>query len=601
MSSINSIRGRDNSVAAAVAPAADDEFTEPKSLHASDSSELDVAGQYEKEVEEHPDEPTKDALPGVKKIEAAAIVWDKPALYATYGWIWVCYFMLALQSSIGNNVINNAYSNFETAPAIYTAYILANIIGGVIKLPIAKMLSIWGRVEGFLVFVVVYLLGIIVIASCNGPSGFAAGYVLYWVGYDAIYLILDVFLADTTGLKNRAFSFGFVSTPFICTAFTGPLAAQSFIKTSSWRWAYGAFAIIMPVVFAPLALVFYYYQKKALKVGILKREESNRTVLQSTIYYLHEVDVVGALLLMAAFVLFLLPFSLVSYGRAEYKSAAFIVMVIIGVLLFPVFAIWEKYFARVHFVRWELFRERTVVGACCLAAILYYSFYAWDNGFYSFVAVVYNLDTAMTGYMTQIYNVGSCFWSVVFGLWVRYTKHFKYTCLFFGLPLMFLGAGLMIHFRGQDGSLNYIIMCQIFIAFSGGTLVIGEDMAVMASADRDGIPMMLSLIYLSSSVGGAIGYAVAASIYSKTFPDALRSALPSDEQNMLETIYLGGYLTQLTYPVGSATRDAINYAWGYSQRYNSISATCILVLAIPSIAVWKNYNVDKKQNKGVFI
>ncbi len=198
--------------------------------------------------------------------------------------------MLALQSAIGNNVIYYAYAEFSAAPSVATASILASIIGGVLKLVIAKMLNIWGRAEGFLVFVGVYLLGIIIIASCNGPNGYAAGYVLYWVGYDAIYLILDVFVADTTGMRNRAFGFGFVSTPFICTAFTGPLAAQSFLKMTSWRWAYGAFAIIMPFVFLPLAIVFKFYQKKAEKLGIYKKVPSGRTTIQSIIHYFHEFD-----------------------------------------------------------------------------------------------------------------------------------------------------------------------------------------------------------------------------------------------------------------------------------------------------------------------
>ena len=202
----------------------------------------------------------------------------------------MCFFMLAFQSAIGSNVNYYAYSKFETAPAINTAYILATIIGGVLKLPIAKMLNIWGRAEGFLVFVGVYLLGIIVIASCNGPNGFAAGYVLYWIGYDAIYIILDVFMADTSGLRNRAFAWGFASTPFICTAFTGSLAAQSFLDTATWRWAYGAFAIIMPFVFVPLAVIFKFYQIKAEKMGLFVKESSDRTVVQSIIHYVHEFD-----------------------------------------------------------------------------------------------------------------------------------------------------------------------------------------------------------------------------------------------------------------------------------------------------------------------
>ncbi len=509
--------------------------------------------------------------------------------------------MLALQQSILGNVSYLAYSDFVAAPQISQAYILSAIIGGVLKLPIAKVLNIWGRAEGFLFFVIVYLIGMVVLASSSGPNSYAAGYTIYWIGYDAIYFIMDIFVADTSGLKNRAFAFAFVSTPFICTAFTGPLAAQSFLGMTSWRWAIGAFCIIQFFVYMPLVITFKFFQIKAAKAGLFVRESSGRTTGQSILHYFHEFDIIGAFLLIAAFVLFLLPFSMQTYGFAGYKSATFIVMVVIGFLLFFVFGVWEAYFARVQFVRWELFRKPTVLGACMLAAVLYFSFYSWDQYYYSFVMVVYDLNISRTGYMTQIYNVGSCFAGVVFGAYVRYTRHFKYACLFFGLPLLFLGAGLMIHFRGDDQPIGYLVMCQIFIAFAGGILVIGEDMAVMAAADRDGVPMMLALIYLFSSLGGAIGYAVCVAIYTNTFPQALLSALPAESVADATTIYLGGYTAQLEYPVGNATRTAINYAWGYSQKYECIAATAILVLGIPAIFMWKNYDVDRRQNKGTLI
>ncbi|KAF3389809.1 Siderophore iron transporter mirB [Talaromyces pinophilus] len=604
MGVLDNIRGRDTSQLNAAVHSSEPVPVDEKSpgnaqdLSASDSETLSLEARNEKEVRLHPDQITANAEIGVQKAEAVTLIWGKKTVYAVYAWIWVCFFMLAFQSAVGNNLLYTAYSDFALAPAVSTASILASVIGGVLKLPIGKTLNLVGRAEGLLFFVVVYILGIILLASCNGPDAYAAGYVLYWIGYDAIYLILDVFMADTSGLRNRAFAFGFVSTPFICTAFTGSLAAQSFVKTSGWRWGYGAFAIIMPFVFVPLAVVFKYYERKAVKLGLFKRESSGRTTLQSITHYFHEFDIIGAFLLMAAFVLFLLPFSLQTSKRITYDSAAFIAMVVIGILLFPVFAVWEAYFARTQFIRWELFKNRTVLGACICAATLNFAFYCWDLYYYYFIMVVYNLDISLTGYMTQIYNVGSCFWGPVFGMYVRYTKEFKRFCFFFGIPLMFLGAGLMIHFRGQDGSINYIIMCQIFIAFAGGTLVIGEDMAVMSASDREGVPMMLSLVSLCSSIGNSIGSAVSTAIYSSTFPKGLLQALPEDEKANATTIYLGGYATQLLYPVGSPTRDAINYAWGYSQKYGAIAATCVTILLIPAIGMWKNYRVDKAQNKG---
>lgn len=311
--------------------------------------------------------------------------------------------------------------------------------------------------------------------------------------------------------------------------------------------------------------------------------------------------VVGAILLIAAFVLFLLPFTLQTYGLAPYGSAKFIAMVVIGFCMFFVFAAWERWGARVHFVKWELLKNRTILGACMLAAVLYYSFYNWEAQFQNFNLVVYDLNLTEAGYMSQIYNVGSTFWSVVFGLWLRYVRQFKYSALFFGLPLMILGSGLMIHFRGNDEPINYIIMCQIFIAFSGGTLVISNEMAVMAASDREGVPLMLSILYLFNSIGGAIGQAVAAAIYSNTWQKAALSKIPADQASLVPTLYLGGYQSQWAYAPGTPVREAVNYAWGRTQYYSCISSTALLVLGIPAILLWRNYRLDKKQNKGTML
>ncbi|KAJ5750622.1 major facilitator superfamily domain-containing protein [Penicillium manginii] len=539
-----------------------------------------------------------DDAAGVKKAEAVVLAWDKNAVWAVYAWIWVCFFMLAFHSSIQSNVIVYAYANFKTAPEIPTSAILGSVVGGVVKLPVAKIVNIWGRAEALVVFTCLFLLGIIVLASCTGPSGYAAGYVLYYVGYNAIYLILDVFIADTSGLRNRAFAFAFSSTPFICTAFTGPLAAQALLKMTSWRWAYGIFAIVFPFVLLPLAVVFKFYERKAEKMGLYQKTKSDRTWAQSLLHYVHEFDVIGGLLLMAAFILLLLPFSLSAYGRAQYSSASFIAMLVIGFCLLFVFAAWEKFFARKQFIRYDLLKQRTVLGACILSTLLNFGYMAWDSYFVNFAMVVYDLSVSNSGYMNQIYNIGSCFWAPLFGLYIRQTKHFKKACLFFGLPLMLLGSGLMVHFRGQDDGIGYVVMCQIFIAFAGGTLVIGQDMAVMSAADHDGVPMMLSILGLFASLGGAAGATLASAVYTNVFPKTLLANLPESAKADWADIYIGGYPVQMAYPIGSEIRNAINNAWGDSQKYSCIATTAVVALGFPCIAIWKNVNVDKKQVPG---
>lgn len=236
-----------------------------------------------------------------------------------------------------------------------------------------------------------------------------------------------------------------------------------------------------------------------------------------------------------------------------------------------------------------------------MAAVLFFNFYTWDQYFYYYIQVVYDLDITKTGYLAQINGVGTTIWSVVFGLWIRQTRHFKNACLYFGAPLVVLGAGLMVHFRGSEAPLGYLIMCQIFLAVGTGTLILGDEMAVMAAADREGVPVVIALLGLFSSLGGALGNAVAAAVYQSTFPSALQKALPDMAPDDVLKLYLGGSTAQLQFPVGSATRTAIDLAWATSQKYECITATAVAVLFFPAIAVWKNYSVDKKQVKGTVL
>jgi hypothetical protein len=90
------IRGRNDTHAAqAVVPAAEEPHTQQTGKEevnysqdptSSDSDTLSLEARNEKEVQAHPDQITSYADLGVKKAEAAALVWSRKAVYATYAW-----------------------------------------------------------------------------------------------------------------------------------------------------------------------------------------------------------------------------------------------------------------------------------------------------------------------------------------------------------------------------------------------------------------------------------------------------------------------------------------------------------------------------------
>ena len=392
--------------------------------------------------------------------------------------------------------------------------------------------------------------------------------------------------------------FAFVSSPYIATVWIGGPIATSLLKGIGFRWGFGIFAIVTPIMTIPLFALFTYNYRKAKKAGLITVRNSGRTTIQSVKYYAIEFDLAGVFLLAAGLALFLLPFSLYSYQTLGWKSPMIICMLVFGCILLVAFALFEKYIAPKTFIPYELLTDRTVLGACILSAVLFVEFYIWDSYFTSFLQVVNNLTITQTSYVANIYSIGSCFWALVVGGLIRWSGRFKWLALYFGVPLTILGVGLMVAFRQPDVNIGFIIMCQIFIAFSGGTLVICEEIAAMAAVSHQYIAVILAVEGMFANIGGAIGSTIAGAIWTGVFPKKLADYLPQEAQANLTMIY-GDLTTQLSYEVGTETRDAIVRAYGDAQRIMIIAATSILVLAVGAVVAWRDIKVkDFKQVKG---
>ncbi|KAH8904771.1 siderophore iron transporter mirB [Coniochaeta sp. PMI_546] len=548
------------------------------------------------------DDISYDAQPGVQKMEATTKTWTKPWLITAYLLIWLIMFVDAMQQGMSGSLTPYVTSSFSRHSLTATTGIMSSLIGGLIKLPLAKVLDIFGRPQGFFVMIWFMVIGLIMMAACQNVQTYAAAQVFYWVGYNGVSYCCGIFIADTSALKNRAFAFAFINSPYIATVWIGgPLATAFLASAGGFRWGFGTFAIITPFVTLPLFLVFWLNYRKAKKNGLIVKRESKGTFWTSLKYYVIEFDVVGILLIAGGLALFLLPFSLYSYQAKGWSSALVICMLVFGIVLLIAFALYEKFVAPKTFIPFELLADRTVLGACVLSASLFVSFYIWDSYFFSFLQVVNGLTITQASYIGNIYSIGSCFFSLIVGVLIRWTGRFKWLALGFGVPLTTLGVGLMIAFRQPDVNIGYIIMCQIFIAFSGGTLVICEQMAVMAATTHQYIAVVLALEAMFASIGGAIGSTVAAAIWTGVFPEKLGEYLPAESQGNLTTIY-GSITEQMSYPMGSPTRNAINQAYGDAQKTMLIAATAIQVISFVAVFFWRDIKVkDFKQVKGLVV
>jgi MFS family permease len=87
-----------------------------------------------------------------------------------------------MQSGMSGLLTPYVTSSFFQHSLTATTGIMSGLIGGLIKLPLAKVIDIWGRPQGFFIMVCFMTIGLIMMAACNNVETYAAAQVFYWVG-----------------------------------------------------------------------------------------------------------------------------------------------------------------------------------------------------------------------------------------------------------------------------------------------------------------------------------------------------------------------------------------------------------------------------------
>ncbi|KAI1150394.1 siderochrome-iron transporter MirB [Nemania diffusa] len=540
---------------------------------------------------------------GVRQVEAIITVWSKQVLIIMFILLYLVTFVDALLSVVQSSLIPYVTSSFNEHGLLATTSIVATIVGGVIALPIAKVIDIWGRAEGFIVMVALAVLGLILKAACKNVETYAAGHTIYWAGHIGIGYIINIMLADMTTLKNRLILFGINSTPTIASVFAGSVIAELFNDHSTFRWAFGAFIIILVAFSIPVALVFIWSKRKALKQGIMEPRVHNRTAWETTKYYFVEFDVVGMLLTIFGFSLLLLPFSLDAYAPHGWDTGYIIAMIVLGVVLLAAFVLWEKYLAPVQYFPFRFLKDRTILGACGLYGFLFISIYCWDAYYQSYLQVVNQESIAISGYVLNTFSLTAAFVAPFVGLYTRWSGDFKWLAIVGGIPFATLGTVLLIHFRTPGTHVGYLVMCQLFNGISSEIWTLTAQLAIMASVTHQEIAAALALWSLFGSIGASIGLAIAGALWTNILPAKLYEFLPDDAKDQVAEIY-GSIDVQLSYPMGSPIREAIIAAYGDVQRKMVIAGSAFLPVCLICLLLWKNINVKKleetrgKQNKG---
>jgi MFS family permease len=312
----------------------------------------------------------------------------------------VCAWAYSLDSSTTYNYAIDASSFFKQhSTVLSTLSIATNIISAVSKPFIAKISDITSRPYTYLLTLLFYVVGYIIVASSKSISAYVIGEVFVAIGSSGLDLTNDIIVADLTPLEWRGFASSMLSTPFIINTWFAGKIVDAIDSKDQWRWGYGMFAIIMPVALGPAIATLIWLDRKAKKAGIVNLASSNAARraahdnaekdgpgvpygavvasaadqtepwLQSLKRNLEEIDAFGLVLLGFGWSLLLLPFSLKTYADNGWRNQSLIAMMIVGGLLLVAYVVYEMKWARVPSAPRRLVFNKTFIMAILIDSI----------------------------------------------------------------------------------------------------------------------------------------------------------------------------------------------------------------------------------------
>lgn len=245
----------------------------------------------------------------------------------------------------------------------------------VIKPPMGKIADVFGRLESFSISIFLYTIGYIQQAASHNVQTFASAQIFWAAGFNGLQVLQQIFVADTSDLLNRALFSTIFDLPFLWTVWAGPEIGAQILNTTTWRWGYGIWAIVLPVCFIPLFISLWMNQRRAKKLGFdVPSPFRGQSVGQIFKNLWFDLDFFGLILLAAGVSLVLLPLTLAPGAKGEWSNPSMIAMLVVGAVVCLFFPFWErsKKLAPKAFFPPNLFKNRTVVVGC-LIAFFYFS------------------------------------------------------------------------------------------------------------------------------------------------------------------------------------------------------------------------------------
>ncbi|KAF2851593.1 siderochrome-iron transporter-like protein Sit1 [Plenodomus tracheiphilus IPT5] len=535
--------------------------------------------------------------PGVARIEALNAHTSLVNRCCIFFGLFLVAYAYGLDGTLRSTYQPYATAGFQQHSTLATINVLRSVIAAAAQPTAAKIADVFGRVEIVLLSIVFYILGTVIEATSTGVEAFAAGAVLYQIGYTVVIVLIEIIIADITSLRSRLFFSYVPAIPFLINTWVSGDVSQAVLQATTWRWGVGMWCIIYTVCCVPLTASLLWASRKAKKAGALQSFKTPYQVhgpkkLFSALFW--QLDVPGIILIIAVLGCILTPFTIAGGVSSQWRTAKVIAPLVVGILCIPVFVVWEMK-APHPMLPFHLLKDRAVWGALGIACTLNFAWYMQGDFLYTVLVVAFDESIKSATRISSLYSFSSVITGLILGgivFKVRRLKPFIVT----GTCLFMVAFGLLIHYRGGTGDASHsgIIGAQICLGIAGGMFPYPAQASIQAATKHEHVAIVTGIYLAVYNVGSALGNTVSGAMWQQIVPGELLRQTGSS--TLAATVYADPFTFASTYPIGTPERDAVVQAYRHVQRLLCIAGICLSVLLIGFSLAIRNPKLGKEQS-----
>lgn len=301
-------------------------------------------------------------------------------------------------------------------------------------------------------------------------------------------------------------------------------------------------------------------------------------------------DGFGLLLLGFSFAMLLSPPTLVATASGGWANPSMIAMMTCGGVFFLAFLAWEWKGASYPLMPTRVLNRTFLM---CVGINFFYFMSAYLNDTYwtVWVYVVTDYNDRGYSYLLQTETVALCLFGTIGGLIQLFWGRYKYLQIA-GLATRCIGGGIT-YYQAASGDVTTatLVMGKLLLYAGAGISAVATITASQASVKHKDLALVIALLSLWTSIGGAVGQAAVGAIWTKNLPMYLAEYAPTLSADEIYNIAYDQYAAHDAEPRAEVIR-------AFNASYKDCSLPALIIMFVPLVLslFMTDYKLDSRHN-----